>query len=235
MKRCVSVAAVSAVLGLVYAASAGATTLDLNLTVDNQFAVYLSSSDSVLGTFVGSGNAWQTTYSFSDPLGAGRQYIHVIATNWTTDNGLWGSPGTPNGTGGNPDGFIGTFSILGNGYKFANGLTTLSTDTTDWRADPATPADPPPWAPTAVPAWTAPTDAPQSYGVNGVGPWGGRGSISSGAEWIWSSPDNLNYAEFSTTISSSVPESSTWAMLLCGFAGLGFAGYRARKAVPIAA
>ena len=58
MKRCVSVAAVSAVLGLVCAASAGATTLDLNLTVDNQFTVYLSSSDSVLGTFVGSGNAW---------------------------------------------------------------------------------------------------------------------------------------------------------------------------------
>src|SRR5271165_6685189 len=144
MKRCVSVAAVSAVLGLAYAAPSGAATLDLNLTVDNQFAVYLSSSDSVLGTFVGSGDAWQTTYSFSDPLGAGRQYIHVIATNWTTDNGLWGSPGTPNGTGGNPDGFIGTFSISGQGYTFANGLTTLSTDTTDWRADPATPADPAP-------------------------------------------------------------------------------------------
>src|SRR5271166_2740773 len=128
MKRCVSVAAVSAVLGLVYAASAGATTLDLNLTVDNQFAVYLSSSDSVLGTFVGSGNAWQTTYSFSDPLGPGRQYIHVVATNWTTDNGLWSSPGTPNGTGGNPDGFIGTFSISGNGYTFANGSTTIDRD-----------------------------------------------------------------------------------------------------------
>jgi hypothetical protein len=28
---------------------------------------------------------------------------------------------------------------------------------------------------------------------------------------------------------SPVPEPSTWAMLLLGFAGLGFAGYRARK------
>jgi hypothetical protein len=28
----------------------------------------------------------------------------------------------------------------------------------------------------------------------------------------------------------SVPEASTWAMLLLGFAGLGFAGYRARRA-----
>jgi hypothetical protein len=29
---------------------------------------------------------------------------------------------------------------------------------------------------------------------------------------------------------SSVPEASTWAMLLVGFAGLGFAGYRVRRA-----
>jgi hypothetical protein len=29
---------------------------------------------------------------------------------------------------------------------------------------------------------------------------------------------------------SSVPEASTWAMLLIGFAGLGFAGYRVRRA-----
>jgi hypothetical protein len=28
------------------------------------------------------------------------------------------------------------------------------------------------------------------------------------------------------SLSSSIPESSTWAMLLLGFAGLGFAGYR---------
>jgi hypothetical protein len=29
---------------------------------------------------------------------------------------------------------------------------------------------------------------------------------------------------------SSVPEASTWALLLLGFAGLGFAGYRVRRA-----
>ena len=38
-----------------------------------------------------------------------------------------------------------------------------------------------------------------------------------------------------TATASSVPEASTWAMLLFGFAGLGFAGYRVRRAgVPIA-
>jgi hypothetical protein len=31
---------------------------------------------------------------------------------------------------------------------------------------------------------------------------------------------------------SAIPEPSTWAMMLIGFAGLGFAGYRRAKAVP---
>ena len=37
-------------------------------------------------------------------------------------------------------------------------------------------------------------------------------------------------------IGSAIPEPSTWAMMLLGFAGLGFVGYRrSRKAVSIAA
>jgi hypothetical protein len=41
---------------------------------------------------------------------------------------------------------------------------------------------------------------------------------------------------FAATFTATVPEPSTWAMLLLGFAGLGFAGYRtARKGVSIAA
>ena len=31
-----------------------------------------------------------------------------------------------------------------------------------------------------------------------------------------------------------IPEPSTWAMMLLGFAGLGFAGYRARKPAALA-
>jgi len=42
--------------------------------------------------------------------------------------------------------------------------------------------------------------------------------------------DDVRYA------SSAIPEASTWAMMLIGFAGLGFAGYRkSRKVVSIAA
>jgi hypothetical protein len=42
--------------------------------------------------------------------------------------------------------------------------------------------------------------------------------------------DNLSFA------GTTIPESSTWAMMLLGFAGLGFAGYRtSRKTASIAA
>jgi hypothetical protein len=44
----------------------------------------------------------------------------------------------------------------------------------------------------------------------------------------------LNYV--SGGVTASTPEPSTWAMMILGFAGLGFAGYRAsRKATAIAA
>ncbi len=35
---------------------------------------------------------------------------------------------------------------------------------------------------------------------------------------------------FGFTYNTSVPEPSTWAMMLLGFAGLGFAGYRRARA-----
>jgi hypothetical protein len=37
------------------------------------------------------------------------------------------------------------------------------------------------------------------------------------------------------TLSTGIPEASTWAMMLLGFAGLGYAGYRARRTVAAAA
>jgi hypothetical protein len=38
------------------------------------------------------------------------------------------------------------------------------------------------------------------------------------------------------TVNPSVPEASTWAMMLTGFAGLGFAAFRrARQAAPTSA
>jgi hypothetical protein len=42
-------------------------------------------------------------------------------------------------------------------------------------------------------------------------------------KWTWGSGANQN---FTLVVESAVPEPSTWAMLLLGFAGLGYAGYR---------
>ena len=45
----------------------------------------------------------------------------------------------------------------------------------------------------------------------------------------WTNPTTENWYGFTVGV-GAVPEPSTWAMLLLGFAGLGFAGYRRTKA-----
>jgi PEP-CTERM motif len=44
--------------------------------------------------------------------------------------------------------------------------------------------------------------------------------------WTWGSGAE---ADSFTLIAGNVPEPSTWAMMLLGFAGLGYAGYRRAK------
>ena len=47
---------------------------------------------------------------------------------------------------------------------------------------------------------------------------------------------DVPYDNLQTTTNGSVPELSTWALMLLGFAGLGFAGYRtSRKPASIPA
>ena len=59
-------------------------------------------------------------------------------------------------------------------------------------------------------------------------PYGGFGVM------VATSSTALDYVGGGVT--ASTPEPSTWAMMVLGFAGLGFAGYRkARKTVAIAA
>jgi hypothetical protein len=49
-------------------------------------------------------------------------------------------------------------------------------------------------------------------------------------KWTWGSGVNQNF-----TLVIGTPEPSTWAMMLLGFAGLGYAGYRRSKARPASA
>jgi hypothetical protein len=42
--------------------------------------------------------------------------------------------------------------------------------------------------------------------------------------------EGTNFTQFNVTAATPVPEPSTWAMMLVGFAGLGYAGYRRRSA-----
>lgn len=213
IKYATAVAFAVAFSGLSATASQAATVTG-NLTADNQFSVYISTSDSTLGTLLASGNNWPTTYSFSTPLTSGTYYLHVVGDNFG---------GPANMAGGNPDAFIGQFSLTGN-YVFANGTQSLLTNTTDWRATDAT---------GGAANWnSAPSGTPISYGTNGGSNiWtnnnGGHplNNISTNAQWIWSSPDATGEAFFSTTI-SAVPEPSTWAMMIFGFLGVGFLAYR---------
>ncbi|MBN9063940.1 MAG: PEPxxWA-CTERM sorting domain-containing protein [Rhizobiales bacterium] len=72
------------------------------------------------------------------------------------------------------------------------------------------------------------------YTLSGLVPASGRlrvlfsGDSSSTAR---GAPGLDNVALMASTITTGVPEPSTWAMMLIGFAGLGFAGYRKRAAV----
>jgi PEP-CTERM motif len=69
------------------------------------------------------------------------------------------------------------------------------------------------------------------YGAEGNGLVMFTGTYSS---ITWTNPTFENY--YAVTVGSAVPEPSTWAMMLLGFAGLGFAGYRtSRKPISIAA
>jgi hypothetical protein len=194
----IALAAVSA-MALVAAGSAQAATLTLNLTADNAFSAYLSDNDSTLGTLIGSGNDWTTTYSFTTSVtGAGAHFLHIVAVN-----------------GGGPEMFIGSFSLNDPSFHFANGGQSLDTDVADWRAIPIT--DPS--------TWVQPAAAPLTFGLNGVGPWGIRPGISSSAAFIWSNPENGFAADLSTTINgpavSGVPEPSSWAVMLLGLFATG--------------
>ena len=221
---------------------ARAETLNLTITADNAFSIYLSTDDTVKGDFIGTNvggpaGQWSTSVTFNPALLGSTYYLHVIGTNYTAENGYYPpSSGTP-GTLPNPDAFLGQFSITGGSqYSFANGTTSFLTNSTagQWRGVDVLNNT----------SWTQPTANVQSYGVNNSNPiWGTVSGISTSAEWIWSSPDNGQYADLSTTINfrqnanlPAVPLPGALPLFVSGLGALSFFSWRrSRKSATVAA
>src|ERR1035441_1785736 len=72
--------AVTFAAALAASTSAGAATLNLSVTADNAFSVYLSTNNSVLGTLVGSNlygpaGQWETSFSYTPALTNPIEYL----------------------------------------------------------------------------------------------------------------------------------------------------------------
>ncbi|MDR3704239.1 MAG: hypothetical protein P4L56_31615 [Candidatus Sulfopaludibacter sp.] len=188
---------------------AKATSISGNLTADNAFFAYLSTSNSVRGTLVASGNAWGTTFNFSNfALTAGQTYyLQIEAINY-----------------GGPGAIIGDFTLSDAGFQFANGTQHLLTDTTHWLASYNDSNK----NPSTQQPWVTPTGTVISKGLNGIAPWGTRSGISGSADWIDATTNGLTACanctvDFSTTITSNgstVPEPATFGYLASALAGL---------------
>jgi hypothetical protein len=195
----IALAPVAAALMLI-AGSSSAAVLTSKMSVDNGYRIYVSTADNVQGTLFGSANDWYTTFTDTTTLAAGQSYfLHIYAYDQ-----------------GGIAGLLGDFSLTGGGHQFANGQTSMTTNTTNWMGNNT--------------GFGAAYGAVGSLGNDGVSPWGNRPGIVDSATWIWAGDANNNDQAYFTTRINAVPEPTTVAMFGLGLLALGAAGRRSKKA-----
>lgn len=210
----------AAVLGAAALAASGASAnaiLSGTTTTDNAFFAYVSSNNATLGTLIGSGTDWGTSYSVnSGSLSPGTYFLQIEGINQ-----------------GGPAGLSGVFN-LSSGGLFLNGTQTLTTDPSNlayWLGSYNNSN-----SSATQQAWVQPTGA--VYQDTSF-PWGNKAGTPN---WIWASdslsnpggsPCGLCTVDFSTqfTVSGSptaVPEPLTLTLFGAGLAGA--VAMRRRKA-----
>jgi hypothetical protein len=179
------------------------TSLSGNLTVDNNFTVYISTADNVTGTLVSmtsGGSWWADPGNFTAALTPNVvNYLHVVATD-----------------GGSPQGFIGSFSLSDTGFSFTNGSQLLLTTPSEFQM--------------SVSGFGGGYVTPTSLGLNGVGPWGTFATINSSAQWLDFPGSGTGY--FSTQI-TPIPEpaSAATTLALCALGAARVCEYHRRRQI----
>lgn len=198
-----AVAAVTLLCGAIAPSALAAQALSGDLTVDNSFTAYLSTSVTTQGSTLVSGTDWTTTYSFgSVALTPGQTYYLQVRG---TDVGVISA-------------FIGDFTLDG-AFTFANGSQFLTTNTTDWFG--------------SATGFGVDATALRTWGANGTSPWGARPNIDTGADFIWTAEGCTNCTRyFWTTITptAQIPEPASFALLVTGALGLAGVAVRRRRA-----
>lgn len=188
--------------------NAQAATLAGSYTADDSLKIYLSADltatiDELVTT---KSSSWGPTESFSGVALAPGQSVYLLVEAYNVSG---------------PAMFVGNFDITGDGFTFANGTTSLLTNTLDWTVSET--------------GFASATAQPVSLGANapGLQIWGQRPAIDADAEAIWAyyadwSAGRAGSAYFVTQI-TAVPEPSAGGMFIAGLAALGLALRRSRR------
>jgi len=212
------------------ATAAGASTIQVTITVDNSYALFYG-SQTAASNFVGSDFSWPSAETYHFDLDS-TKYLYVVTA---SDLSV-------------AQGFLGQFENLDTGFKFyssdpqwqvtATGLgpnapytgslsdldlLTQQIATANSGANPSH-------------GWTALTAGP----TNGAAPWGAIAGIDAAAHWVWyssngdpdpTSPgfDHDEWLIFRIPIAAApIPEPASGVLLLLGLAAIGARAHKRR-------